>query len=782
MPYNPAGFFESTPYPFPQSALIPTVPGGYQRDLDNLTPNRFQPRRRQPLHVPVVSPPDLPPIRSQEYQEPVYPSSRPTEQPLVQPPAVNMAHARHKLNHCDRQRSRSSDSNSPAPALPHFWERRSARRGSPSLSSDSVVTPPIAAQRPPRQPHVVGHMSSSSRTSSPTSRSISPPLRPVPIPTVTDEADPRLRPLHLSSDSVSDSYTPPIAHFSRRPGLFGPREEHGLNISIDVGSEFSTIAYSAPSISGIREITSWSGSNESINRIPTCLVYDSHGSVQAWGIRAKRMELEKDWKRFEQFKFSSSLSAPDEFGSIPPYQESPLHLLVDYIGSLINHTKHHDNGMLDHPLNENVHFIVRGSWGLWGVSRYFVVQEAYSLASSRAGYPNGFGRLKIMTKVEAAAIYCVYLDFFPVGMNNAYCVCNVGAGAVDLGAYKFLGKETHPKIAEACIRSETQYYGSHSLDLSFRDLLYKLQKEEGINLDPPNLQHYMDTFAEFKLTYRGEGTGSNLVYFDCFDPSDHRGTGLVNAALAIPSGVLHRSVFEPVITKVVRSIESQLKKIAEPVDALFLVGGFSANEYLFTHVKETFGARIKSIVRPRGADVAASRGAVLYGSNTSHSSPIISSNVSPKSYIVSVDLPAEPEDLAEHAAWVSTNSQKIKMCANRALYIVRKGENVSKREQIKVKFRAYSESISNDEFTTTMHISDSEETLRYTVDGGIEYVCQLRINLRPLYNDPVGRVTSRPYIDFTIGFTFENGLSGIVYDDTDHHRGEVSVIGIKKYS
>jgi hypothetical protein len=45
-----------------------------------------------------------------------------------------------------------------------------------------------------------------------------------------------------------------------------------------------------------------------------------------------------------------------------------------------------------------------------------------------------------------------------------------------------------------------------------------------------------------------------------------------------------------------------------------------------------------------------------------------------------------------------------------------------------------------------MYISDSEETLRYTVDGGIEYVCQLRINLGPLYNDPVGRVTSRPYI------------------------------------
>jgi hypothetical protein len=92
----------------------------------------------------------------------------------------------------------------------------------------------------------------------------------------------------------------------------------------------------------------------------------------------------------------------------------------------------------------------------------------------------------------------------------------------DLAAYKLVGRDEFPELAEACLRSASDYYGSLSLDLSFRDLLYELQKDQGINLDPPNLQKYMDSFAEFKLTYRGEGSSDNMVYFDCLDSSDHR--------------------------------------------------------------------------------------------------------------------------------------------------------------------------------------------------------------------------------------------------------------------
>lgn len=89
------------------------------------------------------------------------------------------------------------------------------------------------------------------------------------------------------------------------------------------------------------------------------------------------------------------------------------------------------------------------------------------------------------------------------------------------------------------------------------------------------------------------------------------------------------------------------------------------SDYFF--YQETFGARVKSILRPPAADVAACRGAALYGRYASNDSPLISSIISPKSYIVAVGLPAESEDLAKHAELISTNSQNMEMCMNRCV-------------------------------------------------------------------------------------------------------------------
>ncbi|KAF9507126.1 hypothetical protein BS47DRAFT_348967 [Hydnum rufescens UP504] len=83
-------------------------------------------------------------------------------------------------------------------------------------------------------------------------------------------------------------------------------------------------------------------------------------------------------------------------------------------------------------------------------------------------------------------------------------------------------------------------------------------------------------------------------------------------------------------------------------------------------------------------------------------------------YVVSAILPADSEDLAGHPMFASLNSQNVKMCSNRALYILHKGEEVSKREPIILKLRVYSESIIDDHFTTMLQASDSEETFQYT--------------------------------------------------------------------
>jgi hypothetical protein len=131
----------------------------------------------------------------------------------------------------------------------------------------------------------------------------------------------------------------------------------------------------------------------------------------------------------------------------------------------------------------------------------------------------------------------------------------------------------------------------------------------------------------------------------------------------------------------------------EAVDALFLLGGFSNNVYLFSCVqvcslnalgalsffivhfyKKTFGDRIKIILRPEGADVAACRGAAQYADAleikyTTRVTPI-HSTFSTKSYILGVEIPAEPEDLRDQPTFISVNHENIEMCANRCAIAV----------------------------------------------------------------------------------------------------------------
>ena len=99
--------------------------------------------------------------------------------------------------------------------------------------------------------------------------------------------------------------------------------------------------------------------------------------------------------------------------------------------------------------------------------------------------------------------------------------------------------------------------------------------------------------------------------FNIEDPHDPS-IGLEYGELAIPGHVLRRDVFDPVINQVLDLIELQLTKTPnKSVNALILVGGFAASEYLFTRVRQVFSSRIAVIARPQDCDVATLRAVPL---------------------------------------------------------------------------------------------------------------------------------------------------------------------------
>lgn len=92
----------------------------------------------------------------------------------------------------------------------------------------------------------------------------------------------------------------------------------------------------------------------------------------------------------------------------------------------------------------------------------------------------------------------------------------------------------------------------------------------------------------------------------------------------------------PPTEQVLDLLHYQLSKVASTrIDAIILVGGFAASEYLFTRVQEAFGATIAVIARPNDCDVATLRGAARYGLGLTQGKKAVSNVISPRSYIMS---------------------------------------------------------------------------------------------------------------------------------------------------
>lgn len=151
----------------------------------------------------------------------------------------------------------------------------------------------------------------------------------------------------------------------------------------------------------------------------------------------------------------------------------------------------------------------------------------------------------------------------------------------------------------------------------------------------------------------------SIFRFNCFNLEDSHdlSVGLENGELCIPGRVLKRDVFDPIVAEVLDLIDEQIRKCNNAsIDALILVGGFSASEYLFTRVREQYGHRIAVIARPNDCDVATLQGASRYGLGLSAGKVAVASVISPRSYIMRVRLPAEPIDIQNRPAYITNNN------------------------------------------------------------------------------------------------------------------------------
>lgn len=80
-----------------------------------------------------------------------------------------------------------------------------------------------------------------------------------------------------------------------------------------------------------------------------------------------------------------------------------------------------------------------------------------------------------------------------------------------------------------------------------------------------------------------------------------------------------KSMFDPIVARILRMIRAQLNNSREKCSAMFLVGGFSQSKYLQKRIKKEFQGRVDNISVPTNPIAAISYGAAIYGLSLNNS-------------------------------------------------------------------------------------------------------------------------------------------------------------------
>ncbi|KAH7103744.1 hypothetical protein BKA62DRAFT_615790 [Auriculariales sp. MPI-PUGE-AT-0066] len=521
-----------------------------------------------------------------------------------------------------------------------------------------------------------------------------------------------------------------------------------LVIGIDFGTTFSGVSFASPRVNGgrVQQILRWPKALEAMRKVPTCLLYNEQGDVLAWGVEAKHASSGPGLYQCEWFKLHLEPSALrnaergqplDPRLAPPPPGKTPQMLVIDYLSCLWEYSRTQITNEISSIADldsAEIWLTVPAAWDAKGCSMMREAAiKAGLVASVHAGDKAWRDRLKIITEPEAAAVHAAEsTELRTLRTGNTFLICDAGGGTVDLSVYKLLGDRVGDlALAELSARSGANI-GSIFLDLRFRELVSTLLSAHPRHLDSTSLASFMHAFGEGeKHNYRGEADDGVFFRFSLFNPDDTEDSavGLENGELSIPGNLLRTRVFDPVINDVVALLQDQLNRTPMPVDAILLVGGFSACEYLYRRIHQHFSQRVRLIARPTDADTATLRGAAEYGLSRRE---LVSSIVSSRAYIIKVKLPAEQEDYVKRPQFLIQNAGGAPICDNRTQYLVTKEEVVRKRHPIKKKFCKFSQNINDRNFVAVLFTSESAQQFRYTDEGDLVELCKWTVDLGSL--------------------------------------------------
>ncbi|PKC05582.1 actin-like ATPase domain-containing protein [Rhizophagus irregularis] len=400
-------------------------------------------------------------------------------------------------------------------------------------------------------------------------------------------------------------------------------------VAIDFGTTFSGFAYANRSSPEIITNDTWPQQIGPL-KTNTVLQYDSNcQNVIKWGNPAlaqrqsRRSRDSSSSKTVELFKL--------HLGNIPQNEKPSLPSQLDYEKAISDYL--HELGKL----------IKETTSTRWPGTKFFEhVLLAISIPAEfddrakdtmrkclySAGLTNSknSNKVEFTTEPEAAAIYCMrnleeQNETIPI--NASFMVVDCGGGTVDLTTRKLLQDN---KLSEITERTG-DFCGGSYVDREFIKFLSRKLGQSTVDLLKENnygqMQYMIQQFCQkSKFHFTGNINDFNSFEFDIeeicpilkqYCKDDIKEKMEDNDWIIDINFEDIKSMFDPVVGKIIRLIHGQLNSSKDKCSAIFLVGGFSESKYLQMRVKEEFGKLVPSIIVPKQPIAAIVRGACDYG-------------------------------------------------------------------------------------------------------------------------------------------------------------------------
>ncbi|KAL5404077.1 hypothetical protein PMIN04_012661 [Paraphaeosphaeria minitans] len=320
---------------------------------------------------------------------------------------------------------------------------------------------------------------------------------------------------------------------------------------------------------------------------------------------------------------------------------------TDIIADFLCHVKNHLLDTLDQEYG-------RETWTTLPLTLVVTVPAVWSDAAKdrtlkavkQAGFDNcSFPCMKrtvLVTEPEAAAIYTLKslhgtAQDQQLEVGDGFIVCDMGGGTVDLISYR-VGEVKPTVIEEATVGTGDQCGGSF-IDRAFlRWLEHRLGAADFFELagcrseDLPRISlrpKLGRLVQDFNLEAKSGFSGSEPNFLRLPAPlsaiHDDAARGIVDGEIMIePSDMIEmfefplRRTYELILDQIVRA----RRTVGLNLRYLFLVGGFSGSQYMYTKIKQFAEANNLKTIRPAYAWSAVVRGATAKGLEGDGRAPI----------------------------------------------------------------------------------------------------------------------------------------------------------------